>query len=138
MVQEDLQGAQTHSRLKNACRNIKQLITTVYCLRHGQDDRRRRGRSQGCVSPSKAISTKVHYDNLRLREWMGSSALAIVPNTRKLICDKLILATFIFDFLSELCRTIKMYPNRKESDRTRRSTCHLSIPYKNSSRVDLI
>lgn len=44
----------------------------------------------------------------------SSNALVIVPNTRKLISDKLILAAFIFDFLSELYRTIKMYPNRKE------------------------
>ena len=45
---------------------------------------------------------------------MGSNALVIVPNMRKLIGDKLILATFIFDFLFELYGMIKVYPNRKE------------------------
>lgn len=45
---------------------------------------------------------------------MGADALVIVPNMRKLIGDKLILAAFIFDFLFELYGMIKVYPNRKE------------------------
>ena len=42
---------------------------------------------------------------------MGADALVIVPNMRKLIGDKLILAAFIFDFLFELYGMIKVYPN---------------------------
>lgn len=63
---------------------------------------------------------------------MGSDALVIVPNMRKLIGDKLILAAFIFDFLFELYGMIKVYPNRKRIDRTKRYMCHILISYKNS------
>lgn len=73
----------------------------------------REGR-RGHVSPSKAELTKAHYNSLGAGEGLGPGALAIVPASRKLVCDKLILAAFIFDFLSELHRTIKRYPNRED------------------------
>lgn len=53
---------------------------------------------------------------------MGSDAIVIVPNMRKLIGDKLILAAFILNFLFELYGMIKVYPNRKRIDRTKRDT----------------
>lgn len=45
------------------------------------------------------------------RGGLGPGALAIVPAVRELARDKFILAAFIFDFLSELHRAIKRYPN---------------------------
>lgn len=61
----------------------------------------------GCILPSKAISTEVHFDNLRVKRWTDSEALVSFPNTRTLIRDKLILAAFIFDFLSDYTEPLK-------------------------------
>lgn len=65
------------------------------------------GGHRGSISPSKAVLTEVHYDNPRAKKWTGSEALVSFPNTRKLIRDKLILAAFIFDFLSDHMEPLK-------------------------------
>lgn len=107
-------GEQTRFRLKRACHNVEELITTIYCVWHRQDDRRdHKEVTEGAFYHQKPHQPKSIMTTYK-RGRGGLGALVMVPKTGKLIHDKSILAAFIVNFLSELYRTIKMYPNRKE------------------------
>lgn len=100
-------GVQTLLRLKNTCYNMKLLSQPFTVSVTGGMAGQPGGGHGGCILPSKAISTEVHFDNLRVKRWTGSEALVSFPNTRTLIRDKLILAAFIFDFLSDYTEPLK-------------------------------
>lgn len=73
---------------------------------------------------------EVHYDNLRAWEQLGSNIFMIVPNTRKLTHDKLILAAFIFYFLSEYTEPLKCNQTKKNKMGQREMHMPVLISYK--------